>query len=285
MINRLICPACQYPDGKNAYVINGFSILRCGSCKTLYVRDIPDRVSLDKIYTDSDYYDLEPQSAKRVMNEHLRRLKIIGDYANKGRILDVGCANGVFLDCAKSDGFETFGIEISPRNVSIAYSKGHNVFLGSLEEYSISNPKERFQIITCLDVIEHVESPLNFIKLLSEHLLPDGMLLISTPNYSGVVAKLLGKRDVFLTPPEHLNFFTIQGLLLLAKQAELSCIYKTTFGNLTENELERVILRHFPKSFKMVNPILKFGIQQGFNLLNAVKVGLEMEVYFKKMKD
>ena len=63
--------------------------------------------------------------------------------------------------------------------------------------------------------------PSEFLTGISTLLNSKAILILSTPNYSGLVAKLLGKRDPFLTPPEHLNFFTYKGLAKIVVQIRL----------------------------------------------------------------
>lgn len=265
------------------YEVNGFAIWECTRCGTLYVRNVPERGALDQIYTNDEYYDLDDEAVERINKDHRRRLEILKALTKSRRVLDVGCTTGLFLDEAARAGYETFGIELSPKNAAIARNNGHDVFLGSLEKFTKDCPQEQFGLIACLDVIEHIECPAAFMRLLARSLSPDGILVMSTPNYSGLVSRLLGKRDVFLTPPEHLNFFTFPGLLKLAGGAGLTPMYKTTFGRLTGNELDRATTKYFPRIVQPISPLLRVGIQVGLLALNSVRSGLEMEVYFSKI--
>lgn len=283
-MNRMECPACKASSGREMYGINGFTIWKCSACGTLYVRNVPERGALDQIYTDDEYYDLEAQSVERINSEHRRRLAILKTFTKSGRILDVGCATGLFLDQAMQAGYETFGVELSPKNAALARDKGHDVFLGSLEKFSMDRPLERFDLIVCLDVIEHIEKPAAFMKLISQCLSPKGVLVMSTPNYSGPISKVLGRRDVFLTPPEHLNFFTFSGLQTLACSTGLKSVRKTTFGFLTKNELDRATSKYFPKMLQPISPLLRAGIRASFPVLNFVHAGLEIEMYFSKLE-
>jgi len=106
--------------------------------------------------------------------------------------------------------------------------------------------------------------------------------VVSTPNYSGIVARILKERDVFMTPPEHLNFFSIPGLVSLAKRAGLSPVHKTTFGTLTRNELERAIAKHFRFVTTPLKPVLRLAIKAGFCAMNILRTGLELEMYFSR---
>lgn len=282
MKKRLDCPACDSPGGADLWEVKGYMIRRCLDCKTLYVRDIPEKSVLDRIYADESYYSMDPQSHERIRSEHRRRFEIMRGLSKGKSVLDVGCATGLFLDEAASQGYATAGIELSPKNASIAKEKGHDIFVGSLAEFAQREVKPQFALITCLDVIEHVESPAEFIELLSRHLSPDGVLVITTPNYSGPVSRVLGKKDVFLTPPEHLNFFTFRGLLTLTKKSDLVPVRRATFGRLTSSEMNRVVERYFSIAPVPARPLLRTAISMGFLVLNRFRAGLEMEIYFSK---
>lgn len=282
MKKRLNCPACDSVDGADLWEVKSFMIRRCSDCKTLYVRDVPGKSVLAKIYANESYYSMDPQSHERIRSEHRRRLGIMRALSKGKSVLDVGCATGLFLDEAALEGYVTAGIELSPKNAALARQKGHDIFVGSLDEYAQKQAKRQFAVITCLDVIEHVESPSEFIEMLSRYLSPDGVLVLSTPNYSGPVSRVLGKNDVFLTPPEHLNFFTFRGLLTLAKKSDLFPVRQTTFGRLTSKEMERVVERHFSKVPKPTRPLLRSAIRTAFLMLNRFRSGLEMEIYFAK---
>lgn len=282
MTERLSCPACSSQAALELYKIDSFLIRKCVECGSLYVGNIPDRTVLDQIYLKSDYYGMEVEANNRIEKENRRRLSIIKRFAKPRKVLDVGCASGLFLDAAATAGWETFGIELSPRNAEIAASKGHRVFVGSLADFAVNDTRSTYDLISCLDVIEHVERPRQFLQLLSQRLAPDGILVLSTPNYSGIVARILRERDVFMTPPEHLNFFSFPGLLSLAKHAGLSPVHKTTFGTLTRNELEQAIAKHFSFVATPLKPVLRLAIKAGFHTMNILKSGLELEMYFSR---
>lgn len=284
MKNRLNCPACDSPVGVDRWEVKGYIIRKCSDCKTLFVRDVPDKTVLDKIYASESYYSMDPQSNERIRAEHRRRFGIMRALCKGKSVLDVGCATGLFLDEAASEGYATAGIELSPKNAALAKEKGHDIFVGSLNEFAEDKTRPQFALITCLDVLEHVESPAEFVDLMSRYLSPEGVLVLSTPNYSGPVSRILGKSDAFLTPPEHLNFFTTRGLLTLMKKSDLYPVRLATFGRLTRNEMERVIERYFSKLPLAGRPFLRTAIAFAFLMLNRFRAGLELEIYFSKRK-
>tara|TARA_B100000579_G_C22756504_1_gene816710 strand:- start:363 stop:1073 length:711 start_codon:yes stop_codon:yes gene_type:complete len=107
---------------------------------------------------------------------------------NGTKILDVGCGGGILAEALGSLGANVTGIDASENTIGVA--KSHSKTVGSdvkflqntVEEFRSSNPNERFDIITCLEMLEHVPSPGNIIKICSEMLNDNGDIFFSTIN-------------------------------------------------------------------------------------------------------
>jgi 2-polyprenyl-3-methyl-5-hydroxy-6-metoxy-1,4-benzoquinol methylase len=127
-------------------------------------------------------------------------------------LLDVGAANGYFVAMAKQAGFAAQGIEISSQAVEWARKLGRLVEKSTLEEYSIT---ANFEYLTALDVLEHIEDPVKFLKSAHEKLTSDGFLLINVPNSGSFFARISGKNWHALVPPEHWFFFNRKSLKIL----------------------------------------------------------------------
>lgn len=282
MTARETCPACNNADHSTCFTVNGYNIQRCAGCATLFSSRTPSPEHLAAIYTSERYYELQPDSIRRIEEENLRRLKIIKRLKPTGKLLDIGCARGLLLDQAKQAGYTTLGIEPSTKNASHAAQNGHEVFNGWLADFVALNSEARFDIITCLDVIEHVSDPAEFLSLASSLLAQDGILVLSTPNYSGAVAKLLGQYDPYMTPPEHITFLTAAGVHHLASHCGLYIRQFKTFGKLIPAEIDRSIQRYFPKALHFLKPLLRPSIHASFWTLNLMKLGLEQEIYLAK---
>ena len=104
------------------------------------------------------------------------------------KILDVGCGGGILAEALESLGANVTGIDASENTIGVA--KSHSKTVGSdvkflqntIEEFRSSNPNERFDVITCLEMLEHVPSPGNIIKICSEMLNDNGDIFFSTIN-------------------------------------------------------------------------------------------------------
>ena len=104
------------------------------------------------------------------------------------KILDVGCGGGILAEAMGQLGGEVTGIDASPNTIGIAKAHSKSVNSGviyiqkTIEEFITTNPDEKFDVITCLEMLEHVPSPLGVIQSCSS-LLNDGVyIFFSTIN-------------------------------------------------------------------------------------------------------
>jgi SAM-dependent methyltransferase len=153
--------------------------------------------------------------------EFARTVEFIRTRRDGGRLLEVGCAYGFFLQEAKSY-FDVTGIELAADAAAHARDAGLNVLTGVADEPTLAGLGS-FDAIAMLDVIEHLPDPLEMMRLLARHLVPGGIIVITTGDFSSLVARLCGKHWRLMTPPQHLWFFTPDSLSRLARSAGLDC--------------------------------------------------------------
>lgn len=135
-----------------------------------------------------------------------------------GRLLDVGCGTGGMLASAARRGWQVAGIEPNRQAAGRARQRvcRAEVFCGPVEAFA--EAAERFDLITCLEVIEHLRDPAAALSRLYGCLRPGGLLVATTPDASGVHARLSGRRWVHWHR-DHLWYFDRRSLRRLAMQA------------------------------------------------------------------
>lgn len=147
-----------------------------------------------------------------------RYLRLLGQYTDRtpGRLLDVGCSAGLFLELAAAQGWSVFGVEPSTWLAHLAQKRfGSRVFNTSIEDIGLAT--ESFEAITLWDVLEHVRDPGVVLRKTAGLLKPGGILALNVPDIGSIIAKSLGPRWPLLLP-EHLHYFTRRSLRLLVEQ-------------------------------------------------------------------
>lgn len=127
-----------------------------------------------------------------------------------GRVLDIGCANGAFLQIAKTCGWHATGVEPDPKSAANACALGLDVHQGGLEIFD--GQSELFDIITICHVIEHVHDPVNTLTAIHRLLKPGGQLWLETPNLKSVGHSIYRREWRGLEPPRHLCLFNFASL-------------------------------------------------------------------------
>jgi SAM-dependent methyltransferase len=132
------------------------------------------------------------------------------------KVLDVGCATGLFIEVANSLGWDAYGIEISEFASNIAYNKfGKRIYRDTLERVMFDD--SFFDLITMIDLIEHIPDLLSFFHEVNRILKPSGRLLIVTPNIDSLSARLM--RDAWSHfKTEHLHYFSPKTIDTLLKR-------------------------------------------------------------------
>jgi 2-polyprenyl-3-methyl-5-hydroxy-6-metoxy-1,4-benzoquinol methylase len=135
-----------------------------------------------------------------------------------GRLLEVGCGSGVFLDRMRSRGWGVQGIEVDPKAAKAAREAfGVPVYMGNLEEANY--PSACFDAVTMNHVIEHVHDPIALLQECHRVLKPGGQLVVVTPNVRSFGHMRFGRDWRGLEPPRHLHLFCRSTLKNIANKA------------------------------------------------------------------
>ena len=104
------------------------------------------------------------------------------------KVLDVGCGGGILAQALGELGAEVTGIDASEKTIGVAKSHSELIksdvkfFQQTIEEFVSSNPEAKFDVITCLEMLEHVPSPGDIINSCSKILNDHGDIFFSTIN-------------------------------------------------------------------------------------------------------
>lgn len=221
------CNLCNFGLARVIFTKNGFNLAQCLSCGLVYVANPPSKAELEKLYSfDSGYKARLRDDSVKFKNDFRsakEKYELMKKFKKRGRVLDIGCSAGFFLDVAKKDGWETFGVEISNDLAELARKRYDlNVLTGTLDETNFAS--NFFDAVTLWDVIEHVGNPRRTMEIINRILKDDGIVIISTPNIDGLFPKLSYKLAKIVNywlspePPYHLFQFSKKTVEKLLRQ-------------------------------------------------------------------
>lgn len=238
------CPLCDAPGPRRVtYDLAELRVERC-ACRFVSLGVSPDRAALEAMY-DAGYFEERHRyfferpseaggngQADENLAEFADGLRLVGEHVPRlGRLLDIGCGVGVFLEMARGRGWQVAGVDISAYAVQHARDqRGLDARCGVLRDMQFADGS--FDVVTMWDVLEHLPDPLAELREVRRVLRPGGCVLINTPN-EGSLLKVLARlgyrlslgRLVYpvrkLYHQYHLCYFTPDTLRRLLERAGL----------------------------------------------------------------
>jgi len=208
-----LCPICGSTQAAPVLRQNGYQLVRCAACATIYVSPIPSDEFLAAHYQSAEYFEGDgsqgyqsyADTRKALLPLFHRRLRALGaHFPQRGRLLDYGCAAGYFLQLAQQDGWQIAGVELS---ADMALQAEKTLGVPIARDLSQLAP-EPFDVICLWEVIEHLPRPVAELRRLWERLQPGGALMLSTPNTHHWQAIHEPADWASYRPPSHLLYFT-----------------------------------------------------------------------------
>ncbi len=215
------CEVCGVATSHHQlYVKCGYPILRCGECglgSTEVTEDFNPALVYDESYFQGGHSDgyADYIGSEQVLRREFRHtLERLQQYSPKtGGLLEVGCAYGFFLQEAQRY-YQCTGLEISTAAADFCRAHGLDVECGVVTRDFLVR-RGPFDVVVMLDCLEHLPKPSEALHHLLDALREGGVLLLSTGDWSSLMARTLGRRWRLMTPPQHLFFFTRANLVRL----------------------------------------------------------------------
>jgi len=219
-IQECACLICGAKNYSKLYSERGnLGIVKCNDCDLIYTN--PRAKDAESNYFgDAEVFFNEARLIFKGKKTHHRdknyeyELRVIKKFKPKGKFLDIGTNMGFFLRKAKEFGYDVQGVEPSPSLSKIA-SEQFNLNIKNSFFEQAGFPPKYFDVITMIDVFEHVTNPIELLKNAFSVLSDDGILCIKVPNGNYNVlklklARLFGKEsrhDIF-NSYEHVAHYT-----------------------------------------------------------------------------
>ena len=197
----------------------------------------PTEKELEEFYQDQ-YFDSKNFELKYTEEEiihkdipYVEALEV--SRVKKGRMLDIGCGEGFSLDFFSKKGWEVLGLDYSDDGVSRQFpDQVDNLKTGDI--YKLldkiqENENEKFDLIICNNVLEHLLDPIDFVKRFKSLLTKDGVARIQVPNDHSylqidAVERELARDSFWVAPHEHMSYFSQESLGHLGEYCGLAVI-------------------------------------------------------------
>jgi 2-polyprenyl-3-methyl-5-hydroxy-6-metoxy-1,4-benzoquinol methylase len=221
--------ACNLCGGNETSLVQAceppYSVVKCVKCGLVYTNPQPDFTVLEDHYQEEYYREWIRRQAAPRLSLWKKRVRTISGYKSSGRLLDVGCGIGTFLDVARTAGFDVYGTEVSGYAIRyIQETYAIEVSKGLFE--NLDFPEKHFDIITFWHSLEHVSDPAANLAYARTLLKDNGLLVLACPNVNNYIMYFLyrlvkGRRLQLFSPDakeQHLFHFSEDSIKHLARK-------------------------------------------------------------------
>lgn len=182
------CFLCHQFLKKEIKNIKKVKILECENCRIAILdKNIKSKVGVD-LYSFFNYQIEEKKLKKRFF----RLAEIVLAFVSEGKLLDIGAGYGLFSTILSRLG--NFRVEIIEPLVEPHYLRTNKInFINhkiTYQKFLENKTDKKFDLILMIDILEHFKNPLNILKKTKKYLKNNSYLVIQTPNYQSLMAKI-----------------------------------------------------------------------------------------------
>ena len=271
------CGICQAQDFRRLFSKDSekgqcFEIMVCRQCNTMQTLPRPGAAELAACYQDSYFEQRTERGYANYRSESVRsqiervfqmNLNDLGFFAiepdllqSGGRSLDVGCAAGYFVQFMKDRGWQSCGVEVSKSMADYARGQGLQVIHSDFLTDDFNH--QSYDFVTLWASIEHFAEPRLVAERLSKLVRQGGALVVSTCR-RGLLSWLQGPSWRYMNVPEHLFFFSKQGLIRLFAGYGFRYVQSVSYGSGLTTRPGASVLYRLAK--RIADPLVKLTDQ------------------------
>jgi len=260
--------------------------MRCPSCKSAFVWPRPEQGMINAFYKNDSYKNYSPRQALELderyhpksITDAKRIINRCSDLAKRNEFLDVGAGFGMFSKNAHEKGFHVSACEPNGNSRKVfCQINGFEPDPGNFDREYAMDHKLEFDVVLLSQILEHVPDPEETVHNISTVLRKDGIAAIAVPYFGSALSKAQGKNDMFISPPEHLNFFSKRGLINLFVRNDFRLEFYETVSKVNRGRIEDVI---DIRSLSHAVWITFYGILKLSEIFN---MGMVINAYFRKI--
>ena len=179
--------------------------------------------SLEVQKEERDFFNSRWEAICEISKGHFGKLKGLS-------VFDVGFGFAQALLYFRDKGMEACGLEPSREGVEYAKSQGLDVYQAGIEDFSCVGSR-RFDIVTLLNVLEHLRAPAETLVNIKNKLIkPNGLLVIDVPNefndFQTAANAEFKLKEWWVCPPNHINYFSVSSLSRLLDKCGYKVIHR-----------------------------------------------------------
>ena len=230
------CPFCQNVQSNSLLSHHEWEIVRCPRCRFVYLKqDIPYQELEDELAWEVSYARERKRRDRFLIRRWLhdfrkrfskaqseKQFEITKQFVKpKSKILEIGCANGKFLELCRSK-FDVYGIDISREQVRLAKERLGDTRVFHQAAGKLNFPENQFDATLLFSLLEHEKAPKQLLKACFQTLKPKSPIIIKVPNYGSLGRWILGRHWSGYRWPDHVNYFTRSSLTSMLQQCGFS---------------------------------------------------------------
>jgi len=227
----MICRICTNGKGLKTLQVGKSRYISCPMCRCLFADPYPGR-ELNLAFQGSETVVRLEQEDNRRRGYFMRRLARLenrhGGPPQGARLLEVGCGAGVLLQEARNRGWEADAVELSSELAARARVNNPLARIITGDIQNLERHGKPYDAVVCLDVLEHVLSPMTMVENCRELLRPGGLFMLQTPNTRSLRARMQGTKWDMLDVNQHLNLFSPDALRVLLTTVGFDILEMTT---------------------------------------------------------
>jgi 2-polyprenyl-3-methyl-5-hydroxy-6-metoxy-1,4-benzoquinol methylase len=201
-------------------------------------------------------------------------------WSSGDNFLDIGAGYGFFSRAAIDRGFRVTALEPAPSCREIyRMMNGFEPLPELLNEQFVAAHAGEFDVLLMSQVLEHVQDLDWTLSALHSLLREGGVAAIAVPHFRSMVSILQGRRDMFIIPPEHLNFFTAEGLERLFQRHGFTTLASQTVSRVDGKRIARKM------RLGLLGRPISYALRVPMTLMDLLKMGLFLNMYFRKESD
>jgi len=258
------CKICKSRNTKLYKIVNTVPIFQCQECKLAFVDPSVSRKKTEHIYSFVEYKKREAQ----FVNRYQKTLQLVKRFSRGSNVLEIGAGFGLLSSILSKNGYQ---VDVLEPDVTPYYLQGLpvKIYTQYFEEF-VKKRVKKYDVIILYDILEHVSNPIVSIRNLLKLLNTNGIVIIQTPNYQSIMARLVHNWAWWMVE-DHRYFFSKQSFsflfnkknwkqLLFSTYEEWPDFKKNLDGNFVNKMSKALYFAWFiPFYFLLRNCMWRFG--------------------------